>query len=140
MYLFIAAGLAVQKWPGILNPPADIPHMGTVVGSVLGAVTLLAVLGIRYPLKLLPLLFFELVWKTMWVLMWGLPLWSTGQLTPDRQETLLACLVGIVLVPLAIPWGYVFQQYVKAPGDRWWKPATASASALPAPRTTTTGS
>jgi hypothetical protein len=73
MYVFIAVGLAVQQWPGILNPPADIPHMGTVVGSVLGAVTLLAVLGIRYLLKMLPLLFFELLWKVMWVLMWGLP-------------------------------------------------------------------
>ncbi len=58
-----------------------------------------------YPLKMLPLLFFELVWKFMWVLMWGLPLWSTGQLIPDRQETLIACLVGIVLVPLVMPSG-----------------------------------
>lgn len=136
MYLFIAVGLAVQKWPGIINPPADIPHMGTVVGSVLGAVSLLAVLGIRYPLKMLPLLFFELLWKSMWVLMWGLPLWSAGQLTPDRQETLIACLVGLALIPLAVPWGYVFKQYVLAPGDRWWRRTTAS-TAL---RTTSSGS
>ncbi|MEZ4869498.1 MAG: hypothetical protein R3C14_49700 [Caldilineaceae bacterium] len=61
MYLFIAVGLTVQKWIGILNPPADIPHTGTVVGSVLGAVTLLALLGIRNPRELLPLLFFKLV-------------------------------------------------------------------------------
>ncbi len=127
MYVFIVVGLAVQKWPGILNPPADIPHMGTVVGSVLGAVMLLAVLGIRYPLKLLPLLFFELVWKSMWVLMWGLPLWSTGQLTPDRQETLIACLVGIVLVPLVMPSGDVLNRYVKAPGDPWRKRMISSA-------------
>lgn len=105
MYVFIAVGLAVQKWPGILNPPADIPHMGTGVGSVLGAGTLLAVLGSHYPLKMLPLLFFELVWKSMWVLMWGFPLWSPGQLTPDRQATLIPCLVGIVLVPRVMPWG-----------------------------------
>ena len=34
--------------------------------------------------------------------------------------------MGIVLVPLAIPWGYVFKQYVKAPGDRWGKRVAAS--------------
>jgi hypothetical protein len=39
--------------------------MRGVVRSVLAAVSLLAVLGIRYPLKMLPLLFFELVWKTI---------------------------------------------------------------------------
>jgi hypothetical protein len=126
MYLFIAVGLAITKWPAILNPPADVSHMGNVVGSVLGAVSLLAVLGIRYPLKLLPLLFFELVWKSMWVLMWGLPLWSANQLAPNTQETLIACLVGIVLVPLVTPWGYVLNEYVKAPGDRWRKQMTSS--------------
>ena len=73
MDVFIAVGRAVQTWPGIRNPPANIPHMGTVVGSGLGAVTLLAVLGIRYPLTMLPLLFFELVWNSKWVLRGGSP-------------------------------------------------------------------
>ncbi len=126
MYVFIAVGLSIQKLPGILNPPADITHMGTVVGSVLAAVMLLAGTGIRYPLKMLPLLFFEFVWKSIWVLMWGLPLWSSQQLTPERQETLIACLVGIILVPLVMPWGYVFRQYGKAPGDPWGKQKTSS--------------
>jgi hypothetical protein len=38
------------------------------------------------------------------------------QLGPEAQETLIATLMRVVLVPLAIPWGYVFRQYVKAPG------------------------
>lgn len=126
MYVFISVGLSVQKLPGILNPPTDITHTGTVVGSVLFAVMLLAGTGIRYPLKMLPLLFFEFVWKSIWVLMWGLPLWSSNQLTPDSQETLIACLVGIVLIPLVMPWGYVFRQYSKVPGDPWFKQKASS--------------
>ena len=114
MYLYMFVGLAIFKWPGILNPPPDLSVMGSVVGSVLGAVSLLALLGIRYPLKMLPLLFFEFLWKSMWVAGWAFPLWF-----PDSQSTLIACLMGIVLVPLVTPWGYVFKQYVKAPGDPW---------------------
>jgi hypothetical protein len=91
----------------------------------LGALSLLPVLGIRYPLKMLPLLFFELLWKVMWVAAWGLPLWSGGQLAPDSEQTLISNLVGVVLVPLAIPWGYVFTQYVKAPGERWGRQTSA---------------
>lgn len=125
MYMFIFVGLVLTRWPGILNPPPGISTMGTVVGSFLGALSLLAVLGIRYPLKMLPLLFFELLWKVMWVVGWGLPLWSTQQLTPDSQQVLISALVGVVLVPLAIPWGYVFKQYVKAPGDPWGKQGTS---------------
>lgn len=126
MYVFISVGLSVQKLPGILNPPADITHTGTVVGSVLFAVMLLAGTGIRYPLKMLPLLFFEFAWKVIWVVMWGWPLWSSQSLTPASQETLIACLVGIVLIPLVMPWGYVFRQFGSIPGDPWWKRTTKS--------------
>ena len=118
MYAFTAVGLALARWPAIVDPPPGISHPATVVAMFLGALSLLAVLGVRYPLKMLPLLFFELLWKVMWVVAWGIPLWSTQQLGPDSEQTLISNLVGVVLVPLAIPWGYVFQQYVKAPGDR----------------------
>lgn len=123
MYLFIAAGLAVYEWPGILQPPENLSLTHGVVSSVLGAVSLLAVLGIRYPLKMLPLLFFELLWKSMWVLVFWLRLWS-GQPDPNTGQTLFACLMGIVLVPLVTPWGYVVNQYLKAPADRWRKQQT----------------
>ena len=126
MYVFTFVGLVIFRWPGILNPTPGISNAGTVVGMVLGAMSLLAVLGIRYPLKMLPLLFFELLWKVMWVLAWGLPLWFTNQLGTDSEQTLISNLVGVVLVPLAIPWGYVFNQYVKAPGDPWGKQVTLS--------------
>jgi hypothetical protein len=132
MYAFIFVGNAITRWPGIFNPPAGISNAGTVVGSVLLAASLLALLGIRYPLKMLPLLFFELLWKVVWVASWGIPLWLNHQLAPDSELTLISVLVGVVLVPLAVPWGYIFNQYVKLPGDRWGKPVALSASKQPA--------
>ena len=119
MYALIAVGLGFTIWPGILSPPENLPHMNGVVRSVLGAVSLLALLGLRYPLKLLPLLFFELVWKCIWVLAFGVPLWLNDQLDANTQATLFECLMGVVLVPLAIPWGYVSRNYAKDSGDRW---------------------
>lgn len=132
MYAFTFVGLVIYRWPGILNPPAGISNAGTVVGMVLGAMSLLAALGIRYPLKMLPLLFFELLWKVMWVVAWGLPLWFTHHLDAANEQTLISNLVGIVLVPLALPWGYIFKQYVKAPGDRWGKQVSVSSPKQPA--------
>ena len=145
MYVFTVVGLAIEKLPALLHP-ANLSPGDSVILSVLGATALLAVLGIRYPLKMLPLLFFEFVWKAIWILAFGQPLSLSGGLDPNISfggtETLIACLVGIVLVPLAIPWGYVFQQYVKAPGDRWRKQVTVSASQEPssAPSQATPGS
>ena len=121
MYAFTFVGLVLYRWPAILNPPPGISNASTVVAMFLGAMSLLAALGIRYPLKMLPLLFFELLWKVMWVAAWGIPLWTSQQLAPDSQETLISNIVGIVLVPLAIPWGYVVRRYLLEPGDRWGK-------------------
>ena len=118
-YLLIVVGLGVEIWPGILHPPEHLEHMRGVVRSVLAAVSLLAVLGLRYPLKMLPLLFFELVWKTIWVVAIGLPLWSAGRLDAATRDTWNACLMGLVLFPLVIPWRYVLATYGKEPGDRW---------------------
>jgi hypothetical protein len=119
MYAFMFVGLAIVKWPAIFNPPPGLSNTGSVVGSVLLAISLLAVLGIRYPLKMLPLLFFEFLWKAIWVVSWGLPPLLAQQLSPEAQETLMSCLVGVVLVPLVMPWGYIYKHYVKASGDPW---------------------
>lgn len=118
MYLLIAGGLGIFIWPGILVP-GDVSHMGSVVRSLLGALALVALLGLRYPIKMLPILLFELIWKVIWVIAFGLGPWLDGELDAARRQTIFDCLVGIVLVPVVMPWGYVFRHYVKAPADRW---------------------
>jgi hypothetical protein len=129
MYLYMVVGLVIFKWPGILNPPPGLSNDGSIVASVLAAFSLLAVLGLRYPVKMLPLLFMEFLFKFIWFLGWG-PL--TQQLSPDAQLTLVGVLMGIILVPLTVPWGYVFNQYVKAPSEPWGKQVTVVSPKAPA--------
>jgi hypothetical protein len=134
MYVFTVVGLAIEKLPALLHP-ATLSPGDSVVLSVLGATALLAVVGIRYPIKMLPLLFFEFAWKAIWILLFGLHLLLSGGLDPNVSfggtETLIACIVGVVLVPLAMPWGYVFEHYVKVPGDRWGKKQVTVRPPLP---------
>src|SRR5919112_515431 len=117
-YLIIAVGLGLIIWPTLADPPQGVEHMRGVVRALLAAVGVLALVGIRYPLRMLPLLFFELVWKTIWVLAIGVPLWSADAFTPGTRESWRDCLVGIALCLAVIPWGYVVATYVRAPGDR----------------------
>ena len=121
MYLLIAVGLAITVWPSIIAPPNSIANASTVIRSLLGALALLSVLGLRYPLKMLPLLLFELLWKVIWVVAFALRMWLAGGLDDYASETLFACLMGVVLVPIVMPWGYVYRHYFKAPGDPWRK-------------------
>jgi hypothetical protein len=118
-HLLIAVGLGIGTWPAMLSPPEHLSPVVSQCRSVLCAVSLLSLLGIRYPLRMVPLLLFELLWKSIWALAFGLPLWPNQQLDANTRFVLIACLLGIVLTPLVLPWGYVASHYLKAPGDRW---------------------
>ncbi len=129
-YLLIAVGLAVTMWPIVISHSPQWPLMNSVVGSLLAAVSVLAAVGIRYPLQMLPVLLFELVWKSIWLIAVALPLWSANQIDARTWETVRDCLLGAILIPL-IPWRYVISQDVTKPGDRWRRTAgVLSASAL----------
>jgi hypothetical protein len=128
-YLLIALAMGAQIWPLILHHPANVEHMRGVVRSFLGALTVLCLLGVRYPVQMLPLLFFEFAWKAIWVVSFGLPLWATHQLNADTSETLTACLFGVVLVLLVLPWRYVIEKYVREPSERWRRVRAHSAIA-----------
>jgi hypothetical protein len=117
-YLLMFLGLGLTTWPGIIQH-GELGLSQSVVRSFLGAVGLLALLGIRYPLQLLPLMLFELVWKSIWLIAMALPLWLGDKVDAAAHESIKACLMGVVLFPIVIPWPYVFANYVKRHGDRW---------------------
>jgi hypothetical protein len=117
-YLLIAAGLAATIWPTLVDHDASWPLMNSVVGAMLGAVSLLALLGLRYPLQMLPVMLFELAWKTIWLGLVALPLWTTDQLDARATSTVVDCLVAAVLIPL-LPWRYIVERYVWSSGEPW---------------------
>ena len=115
-YLLLVIGLGAMIVPEILNHA--LTSRG-VIASLLAGVWALAFLGLRYPLQMLPLLMFEFAWKSIWMIAYGLPQWFSGQLPPTFAEDFFNIAVGVVLMPLVIPWPYVWRRYVKQPGSRW---------------------
>lgn len=118
LYLLMFLGQGIMQWPTIIHHTNALPFWHGVGSSMLFAMALLAALGIRYPLQMLPLLLFELVWKALWLISVALPLWSAHQIDPPMAEAIKATLMGVI-VPIIIPWPYVYAHYVKKPGDRW---------------------
>ena len=117
-YLVIAVGLALVKWPMIINHDGPWPLFEGVTTCMLVALSLLWFLGVRYPLQLLPALLFELAWKIIWTIVVVIPAWRNELLDPATLYVFYTCLV--VVIPAAvIPWRYVIRHYVTKPGDRW---------------------
>jgi hypothetical protein len=115
-YLLLVVGLGATIVPALFSHE---PMARGVIPSLLGAVWLLAFIGLRYPLQMLPLLMFELAWKMIWLIAFALPQWSSGQLPPTFAEDFKAIAAGVILMPIVIPWGYVYRHYVKQRANRW---------------------
>lgn len=118
VYLLIATGLAAFVWPNVLHNSSTWGLMQGVVQCMLAVFSVLLLLGVRYPLQMLPLLLWELGWKALWLSIVAYPLWKAGQLDQATAKVAGACLMAIV-VPLVIPWTYVYERYLKHASERW---------------------
>jgi hypothetical protein len=116
-YLLMGLGLVIVKWP-VLPQASDLPLYEGVTLCLLTAMSLLAFLGLRYPVKLLPVLLFESTWKLLWLGLVAAPKAVSADLDPDfsRIATNCSLIVGILAV---IPWRYAWREYVRAEGDPW---------------------
>jgi hypothetical protein len=117
-YLVMAAGLGVFVWPTVFQHTNEFAATEGVRFALLAGLGATAALGLRYPLKMLPILLFELTWKAIYLIAFALPLWSAHQVTAAVAEDIKAVSMVVIFIPL-IPWRYVFQQYVLKRGDRW---------------------
>jgi hypothetical protein len=116
LYLLLIIGGGIQFLPQLIGHE---PTARGVIPSMLGAMWVLACFGLRYPLQMIPVLLFELLWKTIWLVDYGLPQWRAGVNTTQFTEDFKAIAIFPVIVILVIPWGYVFRHYLKKSGARW---------------------
>jgi hypothetical protein len=115
-YLLLIVGLGATNLPGLISHD---PTSRGVIPSMLGGIWLLAFIGLRYPVQMLPLLLFELSWKTIWLFAFGLPQWSAGRMPSTWSGDFEAIVAGVILMPIVIPWGYVYRHYINGLSERW---------------------
>ena len=121
-YLLLITGLGLAVWPEILDHATDWALSRSVVVAMLAALSLLAMVGLRHPVRMLPLLFWEITWKAFWLTRVALPHWLGHRLDAAAMETAMECLVAVLIVAV-VPWDHVLRAYVTGPGERWRRKA-----------------
>lgn len=117
-YLFMAVALALTRLPLLIGHDSSLGLMEGVVLSMLVALSLLFFLGVRYPVKMIPILLFEMTWKVIWLSTVALPLWLAGELNEATTTVAINCSL-VVIVLIILPWPYLVREYVTKRGDRW---------------------
>jgi hypothetical protein len=116
-YLVMVVGLAATKWPLLLQHRSWTLEEGTIE-CLLVAMSLLALVGLRHPARMLPILLFEVAWKVMWLGIVALPLWADDALG-GATRTQAGAVLWVVIIIAVVPWRHVVTRYVAAPADPW---------------------
>lgn len=113
-FLLMAVIMGTVVWQQLLFESADWPAVRGLAKSMLAALALLSLLGVRYPVQMLPLMLYEVAWKTVWIVLIALRAWLAGKWTPDIEALFYDC-IGIVVVYVVMPWNYVWARYIRQP-------------------------
>jgi hypothetical protein len=112
-YLLLVVGLGLTAWPRLVLGGAERPLMDGVVDAMLAGMQLLAIIGLFSPVRMLPVILFDIVWKALWVGIVALPLVVRGEVTPGVAETLFAC-AWVVPFLVIVPWGWVYRNLLRS--------------------------
>lgn len=112
LYLLTFIGLAFQAWEYLLFPDEPLDYITGVAFSFWASYATLMGIGVRYPLKMLPLLFLQLAYKATWALGIYLPMKEASLVTPEAESFLWICIIAVILDIAVIPWKYVLNNYL----------------------------
>jgi hypothetical protein len=74
--------------------------------------SLLSIIGVFHPLKMIPIALFEILYKIVWLIIVACPLWSANQLAGSPAEEMTRAFLWVPLIIVATPWKYVLHKYV----------------------------
>ncbi|MGB3078038.1 MAG: hypothetical protein WBB31_03085 [Saprospiraceae bacterium] len=113
IYLVNAVLLGSSVWTEIFTHEGLWEPLPGVAFSFWAAFSVLAILGVFYPLKMIPLLLVQFSYKLIWLIIVAYPLWLTDHLAGSSAQGLAAInFKGIIVDLLVIPWPYVLKNFI----------------------------
>ncbi len=115
VYFLNFAMLGLDVWPNVLRGAPGSTPVESIALSWWATLSLLGILGLRYPVKMLPLLLAQFTYKVVWLAAIALPQWSTL----GGNSLTHAMLIGLVIDLIVLPWPHVWRHFVREPAERW---------------------
>jgi hypothetical protein len=117
IYTILGAGLSglcmiliPKTYSSMLNLPVQEPVNFGILGSVYLAFGVISILGLRSPLKFVPVLLAEITYKTIWFIGVIFPLILEGQFPQYALINTIIFATFIIGNAIAIPFKYVFSK------------------------------
>jgi len=108
MFLFLTYG----SWIHVTHHTGPWDPANSAAWFMWGAFGLIALIGILRPLKMLPIVLFEIVYKVAWLIVIAYPMYQRNELTGTPADTMAHNFMLVILPIVAMPWRYFFRTYI----------------------------
>lgn len=108
MFVFVG----YDAWTYILEHEGPWDPVQAVAWCMFASYSLLSIIGVFRPLKMLPIMLFMILYKSLWLIVVAYPLWSAGQLAGSPGAGMAQVFVWVPLPIIATPWKYVLDTYI----------------------------
>lgn len=113
-------------WRALLMHEGPWDPLRAIAFAVWATYPALALFGLLRPLRWLPLMFFTIGYKTIWLAFVAYPLWRAGTLWGTPSGEVAASFLALPLLAAVVPWAYAWRTYFA------WPRATTGARPAPA--------
>jgi hypothetical protein len=114
-YLLMLVFVVPDAWHGLLMHQGPWDPLRAVAVCVWATYPALAVFGLVHPLRWLPLMFFTIGYKTLWLAFVAFPMWQAGTLAGSPAEQIAYAFLFVPLLAAVVPWGYAYRTFVRWP-------------------------
>ena len=112
LFLLVAVFVGFDSWTGVLHHRGPWEPVRAAAVCMWAAYSLLAVIGIFRPLKMLPIVAFEIVYKIIWLMAVAYPLWAANTLWGSPAANMTRDFLWVILPIVAMPWKYAIDSWI----------------------------
>lgn len=104
--------LSYDAWSHIFNHKGPWDNANAAAWCMWGSYAIISFIGIIRPLKMLPIVLFEIVYKLAWLAIVAYPLWAKNELAGSPAEGMARVFIWVILPIVAMPWRYFFRTHL----------------------------
>ena len=114
-YLLMLVFVAPNAWRVLLSHEGAWDPLRALAFAVWATYPALALFGLLHPLRWLPLMFFTIGYKAIWLGFVALPLWRAGALRGTPTGEIAASFLALPLLVAVVPWKHAWRTYFSWP-------------------------
>jgi hypothetical protein len=109
LYALMFVFLSYDSWTYIITHTGTWEVTDAVAWCVWLAYGAISWIGVIRPLKMLPIVLLEIVYKTAWLFVVAYPLWKKNELAGSPAAYTSSVFIFVILPVLFMPWRYFFR-------------------------------